>query len=198
MAKVSSGGDAARFRAVLDPARVMEASSYFREHDPAHYSTLRTTLAPTILSGGFRFNVIPSEAEATLDVRMLPDEDPAKLLAEVRRLINDPAVEVSVPTQNGRPAAPASRLDSEMFRAIEAVGGRMYNAPAIPSMLTAATDNAQLRAKGEQAYGIGQIVTATEGPVGTAHSDDETISVHALMGLIEFLWNTVIEVAATR
>ena len=198
MATVAAPAEAARYRAVLNPARVAEADRYFRANDPAHYATLRTTLAPTVINGGFRANVIPSEAEAIVDVRLLPDEDLEKFLAEMRRVIDDRAVEIGIPAQDSRPAAPPSRLDSEMFRAIEAVGRRLYNAPTIPSMMTGATDNAQLRARGVQAYGIGQIVSTFEGPVGSAHSDDETISTRSLMGLVQFLWNTVIEVAATR
>ena len=51
--------------------------------------------------------------------------------------------------------------------------------------MTGATDNAQLRAKGVQAYGTGPIVGAAEGPLGGAHSDDENIPVCSLMALIE-------------
>jgi acetylornithine deacetylase/succinyl-diaminopimelate desuccinylase-like protein len=196
MASVSAPADAARFRAILNASA--DADRYFRAYDSSHYAILRTTISPTIIQGGFQTNVIPSEAQATLDVRLLPDEDFTKFLAELRRVIDDPAVEVTVPPQDTRPVAPPSRLDSELFRAIETVGRRLYSAPTIPAMMTGATDNAQLRAKGVQAYGIGQILVASEGPVGSAHSDDETISVRSLMGLCEFLWNTTIEVAAAR
>ena len=110
-------------------------------------------------------NVIPSEGEAMLDVRALPDEDMAKFAAELRRVINDDAVEV-IPATEGRPAAPPSRIDTEMFRAIEKVGRSMFQAPTIPSMMTGATDMAQLRAKGVQAYGVGEPVVVRRRPPG--------------------------------
>ncbi len=71
---------------------------------------LRTSVSPNIMTGGYRVNVIPSEAKAMLDVRTLPDEDPAKFLEEVRKVINDPAVEVALraarrPPRRERPAA---------------------------------------------------------------------------------------------
>ena len=47
-----------------------------------------------IFNGGYRINVIPSEAKATLDVRMLPDEDPEHSWRQMQKVINDPAVEV--------------------------------------------------------------------------------------------------------
>ena len=76
------------------PEASQAADEYFLEHEPRHASMLRTSISPNILQGGYRINVIPSEATATLDVRMLPDEDPRAFLAEVSRIVNDPAIEV--------------------------------------------------------------------------------------------------------
>ena len=80
----------------------------------------------------------------------------------------------------------------------EAVGRRMFNVPTLPNMMTGATDNAQLRAKGVQAYGTGPIVTPEEGPLGGAHADDEHIPVRSLMALVEYMWNSVVGVAAAN
>jgi acetylornithine deacetylase/succinyl-diaminopimelate desuccinylase-like protein len=147
-----------------------------------------------MLKAGFRSNVIPSEGEAYLDVRALPDEDMTQFIAELKKVINDPTIEV-IPAQMERPTAPPSRTDNEMFRALEEVTHRMFAASALPSMLTGATDTAQLRARGVQSYGTGPIGPASEGPLGGAHSDDENISIRGLEKLVEFTWNVVIEVA---
>ncbi len=196
LAAISPPVQAARYRGILNPARAPAIDHYFREHEPGHYSILRTSVVPTILKAGFRSNVIPSEGEAYLDVRALPDEDMNQFTDELRRVIGDPTVEV-VPAQNSeRPAAPPSRTDTEMFRAIEKMSRRMFAAPAIPTMLTGATDTAQLRARGVQAYGTGPINSANEGPLGGAHADDENLPVRSLQKLIEFTWNVVLEVAA--
>ncbi len=195
LAAISPPADAARYRAILDPARAAAVDRYFRDHEPGHYSILRTSVVPTILKAGFRTNVIPSEGEAYLDVRALPDEDMPRFLENLRRVISDPAIEI-VPAQTSeRPAAPPSSTENEMFHALEKVSRRMFSAPAIPTMLTGATDGAQLRARGVQAYGTGPITPANEGPLGGAHSDDENISIRALEKLVEFTWNTVLEVA---
>jgi acetylornithine deacetylase/succinyl-diaminopimelate desuccinylase-like protein len=197
LAAISPPRESARYRAILDPARTTDVDRYFLEHEPGHYTLLRTSVVPTMLQAGFRANVIPSEAEAYLDIRALPDEDLPKFLSELRRVINDPAIEV-VPTQSGgRPAAPASRTDNAMFHALEAVSRSMFHAPVLPGMLAGATDCAQLRARGVECYGFGPIAASGEGALGGAHSDDENISVRALERLIEFLWNAVIEVAAS-
>ena len=57
----------------------------------------------TSCSGGYRINVIPSEAKATLDVRMLPDDDLDALLASMRQVVNDPAVSVEWAPAHTRP-----------------------------------------------------------------------------------------------
>jgi len=198
LAAISPPSDAARYRAILDPAHASGVDRYFREHEPGHYSILRTSVVPTIVKAGFRANVIPSEGEAYLDVRALPDEDMTRFIAELRRVIDDPEIEIVRAQNSERPAAPPSGTDTEMFRAIEKVSRRMFGAPALPSMLTGATDGAQLRARGVLAYGTGPISPAGDGPLGGAHSDDENISIRALEKLVEFTWDTVIEVAAKK
>jgi len=196
LAAISPPGEAMRYRSILNAARAPSVDRYFRDHEPGHYSILRTSVAPTELKGGFRANVIPSEAEAYLDVRALPDENMAQFLEAMRRVIADPAVDI-VPAQSSeRPAAPPSSIDTEMFRALEKTGRRLYGAPTLPNMLTGATDSAQLRARGVQAYGVGPIGPVGEGPLGGAHADDENISVRGLEKLVEYMWDAVIEVAA--
>jgi acetylornithine deacetylase/succinyl-diaminopimelate desuccinylase-like protein len=194
LAAISPPQSAERYRDILNPSRAADVDAYFRESEPGHYSILRTSVVPTIINIGFRSNVIPSEGEAMLDVRALPDEDMTKFVAELRRVIADASIEVIPPSTNARPVSPPSRIDTELFRAFEKVGRRMFNVPTLPNMMTGATDNAQLRAKGVQAYGTGPIVSPEEGPLGGAHGDDEHIAVRSLMALIEYLWNVLMEI----
>src|SRR5215831_813754 len=94
LASISPPDKAARYNALLDPKRAAEAQRYLKLNEPQRYSMLRTSIVPTILKAGFRVNVIPSEAEATLDVRALPDENLDNLYAEMRKIIADPAVKI--------------------------------------------------------------------------------------------------------
>jgi acetylornithine deacetylase/succinyl-diaminopimelate desuccinylase-like protein len=198
LANMSEEEDAWRYNNVGNPEQIDEIQQYFLVNDPYHYSVLRTSVVPTVLDGGFRKNVIPSEASAILDIRMLPDEDVAGFYAELAGVIDDPRVEI-VPEDIYRPAAPPSKIDNEMFQALETVSRKMYpNATVLPIMQTGATDMAQVRAKGVQAYGIGPTRTLEEmNSKRGAHGDDERISEVALLGLVQFLWYTVLEVAAT-
>lgn len=198
LATVSAPQDAARYNGLVNRDKAPTIEKYFAEHELTHYSMLRTSVVPTILKAGFRSNVIPSEAEATLDVRALPDEDLDKLVAEMRSVINDPNVDV-VMTKTGRPAGQPSRLDNEMFKALENSIAKTYpGAITLPTMLTGATDMAQLRARGVQAYGFGPMIEDKDRFAHAAHGDDERLQERALYKMVEFLWNAVTEVAAAK
>src|SRR6185295_14761766 len=97
----------------------------------------------------------------------------------LRKLINDPAVEVIPPSARGRPASPPSKLETDMFRSLEISQAKVFpGVPTLPMMLTGATDSAQLRAKGVQAYGLGSVAGDKER--ASVHGNDERISVEGL------------------
>lgn len=189
------------YRDVLstDPKVRAAADDWLFENEPRHSSMLRTSVSPNIFTGGYRSNVIPSEAKVTLDVRMLPDEDPAKFLEQVKRVVNDPAVEVRFNNQSTRPAGPDTKLDNDAFKALEAAATKIYNAPTLPTMSTGATDMAQLRARGVQCYGIGPAIDVEDGPKGFgAHSDQERILESELHRFVRFTWEVVNDLARAK
>jgi len=199
LATISPPDQAFRYNHVADPAHTAEIQRYLAEHEPGNYSMLRTSIVPTIIQGGFRSNVIPSQAEATLDIRALPDENMNQLYEEMRRVIGDAAVEVVSTVRANRPVSPPSRIDSEMFQALERTQKKMFpDAITIPSMLTGATDNAQLRTKGVQAYGFGPIVDEKEIELHGAHSDQERMLESSIHKMVQYLWYTVLDIAASK
>jgi len=198
LATISPPEEAWRYTHITDREKAPEIERYFAEHELGHNSILRTSISPTMIKAGFRMNVIPSEAEAFLDVRALPDEDMDRLRAEIQHVIADSNVEVLL-TRRGRPAGEPSRIDTEMFRALERVQQRMFpGAITLPAMLTGATDMAQLRARGVQAYGFGPIIDDGDGGLGGAHTDDERLAEASVGKLVEYLWYSVIEVGASH
>ncbi|MEK6299525.1 MAG: M20/M25/M40 family metallo-hydrolase [Acidobacteriota bacterium] len=197
LAKISPPEEAFLYAHLEDPENSAMVQEKIRAASGFYYSMLRTSIVPTIIKGGFRTNVIPAEAEATLDVRALPDEDIGKLAEAIRKLINDPAIEIVRPPDRGRPASPPSGLQTEMFRALERVQARLFpGAVTLPQMMTGATDSAQLRAKGVQAYGVGTVISDRE--LATIHGNDERASVDGLGKFVEFLYRAVIEVAGAK
>jgi acetylornithine deacetylase/succinyl-diaminopimelate desuccinylase-like protein len=171
-----------------------------RSQDGAHIaynSMLRNSISPNMIEGGFRVNVIPGEAEATLDVRMLPGEDREALMAELRRVIDDPAVEVVANDWVAFPAAPAMPLDSAFFQALERAQQAVFPGKiTLPTMSTGATDSAKVRAKGVLAYGVGTL--RTDDDESRMHGDNERVWVEGIEPYLEFLYRAVVEVAASQ
>jgi acetylornithine deacetylase/succinyl-diaminopimelate desuccinylase-like protein len=201
LADISPPELAQHYRDVLskDTAVQKAADDWLFDHEPRHSSMLRTSASPNIMTGGYRFNVIPSQATATIDVRLLPDEDADAFLAQVKRIVNDPAIDVRYPEAAIRPPALEARLDSEAFTAIEAAMKRVYDIVTIPAMGTGATDMSVLRAKGVQCFGIGPATDVEDGPRGFgAHSDQERLLESELHRFVRFNWEIVTALARAR
>jgi acetylornithine deacetylase/succinyl-diaminopimelate desuccinylase-like protein len=196
LATISPPDKAERYKGLMDPARTAAVQQYLRVNEPQHYSMLRTSVVPTILNAGFRVNVIPSEAEATIDIRALPDENVTQFFDSMAKLIDDPAVKIVPRTEELRPAGAPSRLDNDMYRALENAAAKVYpGSTVLPTMSTGATDMSYLRPKGIQSYGIGPATTDDDRIKFGAHSDVERIPELSLYSLLEFTWDAVTAVA---
>jgi acetylornithine deacetylase/succinyl-diaminopimelate desuccinylase-like protein len=199
LATISTPEKAARYNGLANPARSAEIQRYLAVNEPEHYSMLRTSVVPTIFKGGFQQNVIPSEAEAIIDIRTLPDEDTAKFFEELKRVIGDPAIRIEPINTGKREPTEPSRLDTEMYRALEQTGKLLYSgATTMPTMLTAATDMAQLRAKGIQSYGIDPPVSDEDRKNFGWHSDVERMQESSLYSFVQFTWSAVTQVAVRK
>jgi acetylornithine deacetylase/succinyl-diaminopimelate desuccinylase-like protein len=193
LARISPPQDAYLYTHLDDPA----AQKKIWQTNIQYNSMLRTSISPTMLRAGIKSNVIPAEAEATLDVRALPDEDINAFMQKMKDVINDPAVEIVRTPANERPAPPPSRLNTVMFTALEDAQKKLWpDAITMPVMPTWATDSAQLRAKGVQCYGI--FPPMTDDDRSRFHGNDERLSVDGLGKFVEFVWSAVTEVAAAR
>ena len=198
LANISSPEKAAHYKELFNSTTAAAAQQYLRTNDPSRYSMLRTSVVPTMFKAGVGPNVIPSEAEATLDIRALPGEDIEKFYQEMAKVIADPAVKI-VPIPPSRPPSPASRLDTEMYRLMEQAAKEVYpGAAVLPSMSTGASDQAQLRAKGIQSYGIGPASTEEDAINYPAHGDVERLAEASLYPFVEYVWDVVTSVAARR
>jgi acetylornithine deacetylase/succinyl-diaminopimelate desuccinylase-like protein len=200
LATISTPEEAQRYRDVLspDPKLASAADAYFRANEPRHASMLRTSASPNVFTAGYRVNVIPSDASATVDVRMLPDEDPKAFLEEVKRVIADPSIEVTFAARDVRPGG-NTRLNTEAFEILEANVTKHYKTITLPTMSTGATDMAYLRAKGVQCYGVGPATDIEDGPKGFgAHSDQERIFETELHRFVRFHYDVIVDLARRR
>ncbi|PWT91170.1 MAG: hypothetical protein C5B56_04225, partial [Proteobacteria bacterium] len=84
------------------------AQRVISEANPLWSSMMRDSIAPTMLSAGVRNNVIPAEARANLNIRLLPGNTIDALLAELSKLVNDPQIRFEVQPDAGLAAPPSS------------------------------------------------------------------------------------------
>jgi acetylornithine deacetylase/succinyl-diaminopimelate desuccinylase-like protein len=194
MSRISPPEKAQIYAHVQDAA----AQQKLHETEPAYYSMLRTSLVPTIIKGGFRSNVIPADAEARFDVRALPDENMDALKADLLKLISDPAIHiVDAENVNQRPATPPSGLNTDGFRALEHAQQKVFpGVPTIPIMQVGATDSAQLRAHGVQAYDIGTVLSVED--QRRIHGNDERAEIAGFGKFVEFLYSATVELAGGK
>lgn len=173
--------------AILRLGRALAAISDFAI-DAAH------GISPTIVSGGFKSNVIPADAQATLNVRTRPGESLDAVVAELRRLIADPGVEVAVMERGEE--APASSEASPMFAAIADAARAIDPAITVTPYLSAGvTDSARLRQLGVQAYGVLPFPLTLEDE-GRMHGADERVPVDALTFGVRLVHGAVRRAAA--
>jgi acetylornithine deacetylase/succinyl-diaminopimelate desuccinylase-like protein len=191
---------AQRYRDLLNPDSKVHgpAEDWMLLNEPWHWSMTHTSLVPTIIATGFRYNVIPSDAKATIDVRMHPYENQNTFLEQIRTVIGDPKVEVRWARERYRPAG-GSRLDTEAYAAVEALVKKHYATVALPTMGTGATDMSNIRAKGPQCYGIGPATDREDAQKGFgAHSDQERILIDELHRFVRFQYDVVMELARAK
>jgi acetylornithine deacetylase/succinyl-diaminopimelate desuccinylase-like protein len=162
--------------------------------DPLHNAVLRTGLSLTLLNGGIRSNVIPSEGTATFNVRTLPDDDITAIVAGMNRVAAEPQVTFRL---DGAPAEspPPSPVSTALYQAMEHAATAMApGTVVIPFMSTGATDGAALRAAGIPTYGILPMPLPMEDEL-RMHGDNERVPVPALGWAAEYLYRILIEVA---
>lgn len=153
-------------------------------------ATLRTTSNPTLLSAGYKHNVIPDTAEALIDIRTLPGEEEG-VLARVRELIGD-EIELEIVTQDVGLENP---FEGPIVDAM--VGTLLAHDPeaqVLPYLLSGGTDNKALSELGITGYGFAPLKLTPELDFPAMfHGVDERVPLDALdfghRALTDFLLN---------
>lgn len=184
-------------RALDTPDRGEHAARWVSSTDPSWNSMLRDTIAPTMLTAGIRQNVVPSEARAVLNIRLLPGDMVEPLIAKLQQLVNDPQIRFEVEPGYGE-SAPSSSITSDLYGTITRITGQEFSgAPVLPYMSTGATDSMYLRMRGVQAYGLLPF-PLTEDDVLRMHADNERIPVDSFRKGLDFLYAIVNDFAVSK
>lgn len=198
LANTSTGDEQRALRELVsgDSARANAAGGIVGRN-PLFDAIMRTTLAPVLMSAGFRGNVIPGSAEATINVRAVPGTDPEAVARDIRRVIADSTVDVRLPARRGG-AIQESSDTTALFRAlVSAARVQFPGAEVTPSLFQAGTDAVAWRSRGVPVYGIYPYPIPSDDLRGM-HGNDERVSVESLRHGTEMIYRTLVEVAGAR
>lgn len=177
------GGErATAIRTLLDDPSNSGALEALRD-TPSVNAQLHSTCPVTLFQGGQSESALPMRAKATIQCRLLPDEDPKEVIATLTRVINDPQVEINVvwaPTPST--IAP---IDKAVFSKVAKITDEMWpGILVVPAMSSGASDNVYWRRAGLKTFGVsGTFVDATD---MRAHGKDERVAVNAFYHSLEF------------
>ena len=187
-APMESGQRAAWFR---DPRHALR-DPHFRalvESDRDLAYLFRNTIALTMLGGSAQTNVIPAEAWANLDIRLLPGEDPSRFHAQLQRVIDDP--NVSIEPIGVFFKANAAPTDTGLFRSIQRAAARYFpGAPILPTLTSGYNECQRYRELGIVAYGFSPYAS-TEAESDTQHGNDERVRVEQVRRAPRVLYDVV-------
>jgi acetylornithine deacetylase/succinyl-diaminopimelate desuccinylase-like protein len=154
--------------------------------DPRYNSQLRTTCVATMIDGGHAKNALPQRARATVNCRIVPDEDPAEVQRALEAVIGGPKGIVR-PDGEAR-NSPPSPLTPDLMGQIDRISKQLWpGVPIIPTMSTGATDGVYLRNAGIPTYGVSGLFYTDP----NAHGMNEQISAEAFYQGLEFMYRLV-------
>ncbi len=190
---------------VKDALRVAHAEGYLDVNPdkmPAdaianRYRSLRTilvnTISATALHSGMKHNVIPATASATIDCRLVPGYERERFIAELRRVIDDPKVQIETTFAS---ESPVTSGDTELHEAIRDVcSDVMPEAALLPRVTAGFTDSRTFRRRGVPAYGFVPMLLAPDEQAGM-HGNNERISLANIRLGCEVLFRVVERVCA--
>jgi len=151
---------------------------------PFLHGLTRNTCTITRLEGSNKINVVPPQAAAEIDCRLLPDQDQEEFLAQLESIIDDPGIEIET-LMAFTPAV--STTDTELYRAIETVCRKHYPAAdVVPMVSTGFTDSHFFRDIGIVSYGFDPTIVPAN-IEAAIHGNDERIPIDAVKeGLLRF------------
>ena len=182
--------------AYADLAASLRDNAAFRTKfmaDPHNAALVRNSLAITMLSGSPKENVLPAQATAVLDLRLLPGQDPQAVTAELERVMQEPEVKITALLSS---SAQTSPLDTVLYKAIGALVARQAPGAEIsPSFISGFTDCNTFRSRGIVCYGFVPMHLAMS-EIERVHGRDERIAITDLGQGALLLHELVRDVAA--
>lgn len=164
-----------------DPEQLVTNNEWLaalQDWDHRLYAQLTNTCVVTRLRGSDKINVVPPEASAELDCRLLPDQDPQQVVDALRSVVatHQASIEVLLSFRPG-----SSSADNFLYRGIERLMNEKYPEAAVLAKMNAGfTDSHYFRQRGIPAYGFTPVLLSKDESAGV-HGDNERISIRNIV-----------------
>ncbi|MBA3242930.1 MAG: M20/M25/M40 family metallo-hydrolase [Acidobacteria bacterium] len=187
-AAIETGQSAADMRSVVESAMPDGAAAERLAASAYNNALMRTTCVATRLEAGHADNALPQTARATINCRILPQENAADVLSTLTRVVADDQIKITY-IKEPKPSPP-SPLTPAVMGPIESITQAMWpGVPVVPIMGTGATDSLYFRQAGIPFYGVSGIFSDIDD--NRAHGRDERLAVKSLDEGQEFLYRLV-------
>jgi carboxypeptidase PM20D1 len=156
---------------------------------PQAAALVRTTRATTIISGGTKENVLPSVANATINIRIAPHDTPDSVLADLRRIVTDSAITIKEDYFLG--PSPYTPPTSSGFGLIQGAIRSVHPAtPVAPALMIGNTDTRWYWKISDQIYRFNPVLLE-KADIDRIHGVDERISLKGYDDCINFYYHVV-------
>jgi carboxypeptidase PM20D1 len=161
------------------------------EANPQMNASIRTSIAATIFHGGIKENILPREAYANLNIRLLPGDTIEKVLTHLKRVIDDERVEITLSGEFQDEASPVSPSEGPAFEGLKEAILRTYgNIPAAPYIMLGASDSRHYTAISDHVYRFSPMVLSSS-DLDRIHGIDEREGVEDFGNTVRFFINLI-------
>ena len=179
----------------MDLRKALQDSAFAAEFlkDRGNNARVRNTISITGIKGSVKINVIPAEASADIDVRLLPGEEPQAFIDEMHRIVADDSIKIEVLLSRAAAASPTS---SDALKVIaEYAQAKDPGTPILFPVGNGFTDCHFFRTKGIPCLGF-LPRRSRPSEEGLVHGINERVSVESLKSNIRSMYDIVRKLAA--
>jgi acetylornithine deacetylase/succinyl-diaminopimelate desuccinylase-like protein len=167
----------ADMKAILKPVPDPQALGRLAQANPFYNASVRTTCVATTVNAGHATNALPQRAQAVINCRILPGQQPDEVRKTLEQVLADP--QITVTPMGAAVIAPAPPLNRELMGKVQSISQRIWpGLPVIPTMAVGATDGRFLNSAGIPTYGVSGLIKEANG--SGIHGLNERLSVKSL------------------
>jgi carboxypeptidase PM20D1 len=157
---------------------------------PQGAATLQTTIAPTMLQGSPKQNVLPSVASATINLRIMPGETLDSVMAHVRESLDGIPVTLSRIGPSVEPS-PIASTETGGYRLVSELVAKEFGAPVAPLLMIGLTDSRHMRVLTDDIYRFTPVELGSK-DMAIVHGFDERLSVEDFNRMIRFYAQVIV------